>query len=48
VDEWATPAMDKKDWKEAVRRYDAGLKHFPDSAHLKRNREYCAKQLEKK
>ena len=44
VDQWAAKPMEKKDWKEAVRIYDVGLKHFPDNEHLKDTREFYAKQ----
>lgn len=44
IDDWAGKAIDKKAWDEAIRIYDVGLKHFPDSSHLKDNRAYCVSQ----
>ena len=44
VDQWARKSMDKKEWAEAMRIYEIGLKYLPDSSHLKHNREYCQQQ----
>jgi hypothetical protein len=43
-DQWADGAMKSKDWGEAVRIYDVGLKQFPKNTHLQQNRAYCAQQ----
>jgi tetratricopeptide (TPR) repeat protein len=41
---WAESYMTKKQWGEAVKIYDQGLKQLPESSLFKQNRAYCAVQ----
>ena len=41
---WAEHHMAKKQWREAAKIYDQGLKHLPESGLFKQNRAYCMAQ----
>jgi tetratricopeptide (TPR) repeat protein len=41
VDAWAQPAIDGKNWNEAIRIYDVGLEYLANDRHLQHNRKYC-------
>ena len=42
VGQWAAKPVEEKNWKEVVRIYEVGLKHFPGDEHLKDAREFYA------
>jgi len=48
IDEWASLVIEAKQWDEAIRIYEIGLKdYFPGNSHLQHNREYCEKMRAK-
>src|SRR5262249_31997788 len=47
VNQWAKTAMERRDWKEAVRIYRAGLKHLPNNDALQRGLQFCEEQMQK-
>ena len=48
IDAWAQPAMDEKNWDEAIRIYNDDLGYLADDSHLQHNKEYCVSMKEKK
>ena len=44
-DKWARSFFKHKQWPEAIKTYDRGLKRLPDSGLLKQNRAFCLDQL---
>jgi tetratricopeptide (TPR) repeat protein len=46
-DKWAGGYMKKKDWPNAIKVYQDGLKQFPGNGHLTNNLKYCEQQAKK-
>lgn len=44
-DAWASDAMKRKDWSEAIRVYEKGLRQLPDDKHITNNLAFCRAQV---